>query len=438
MSGNDKSDPVPLAKEGQWQAFLDEDTTGLIYYFNVDTGVSMWEPPTTTFPKVRMTRREKKQMMNIRQDYRGEQKEKKEEKAKESKEKRDSFFGSLFGGDKEEEEEKVKKESKKVDAVSVADIAVSIADIEDPSTNVVAASDTKPKEERKAEKGAPSLSVPFFSAFAKPDSTKTDSTTSPSPTPEQIQVTTKPLKTIKIEVGSNVLPHPEKISWGGEDAIFTQGRTFGVFDGVSGAEKEDGLPLYSVTLAKEMKQSSGQKALELENLRKNLLSAAELADETATGASTAVVASLGEDGILKALNMGDSCLVVVRNGEVVAQTQDIVHYFDCPYQLAAESPDRPIDGTTLKTKVEPGDTIVMGSDGVFDNLTTDAICDIVKEGPSAKAIAATISLESRRIGDDPTAKTPYAKEAKRNRYEDYKDGLGGKVDDISCVVVRCS
>jgi len=54
--------------------------------------------------------------------------------------------------------------------------------------------DTKPKEERKAEKGAPSLSVPFFSAFAKPDSTKTGSITSPSPTPEQIQVITKLLK----------------------------------------------------------------------------------------------------------------------------------------------------------------------------------------------------------------------------------------------------
>lgn len=411
------ADPQPLATEGQWQAFLDEDTTGLIYYFNVDTGVSMWEPPTKTFPKVSMSRTEKKRMMDIRQGYSGKQKKKQEEKAGESKTKRDSFFSSLFGGDNDD----AKDESKKVDAVVVADIEVA---------------STEPKEKKKAEKGGPSLSIPFFaSAAPKATSTKTEAA---SATPEKkISVS----KTIKIEIGTKVLPHPEKISWGGEDAIFTQGRTFGVFDGVSGAEKEDGLPLYSVTLANEMKKSSGKKSLELENLRKNLLKAAELADEKATGASTAVVASLGEDGILKALNMGDSCLLLVRDGKVVAQSEDIVHYFDCPYQLAAESPDRPIDGTTLKTEVIPGDTIVMGSDGVFDNLTKDAICDIVKEGSSAKAIANTISFESRRIGDDPTAITPYAKEAKNIRdggYEDYKDGLGGKVDDISCVVVRCT
>jgi len=428
----DESDPEPLAKEGQWRAFLDEETTGLIYYFNVDTGVSMWEPPTKTFPKVRMSRGEKKAMMSIREKYVDETKKKKEEKAQESKVKRESFFGSLFGGDDDEND--VKDESKQVDAGIVTDIEV-----------VVAASDPKPKEEKK---GTPSLSVPFFGAFTKPaedTSTKTDSATktsvSPSPTPEKIQVTTKPRKAIKIEIGTKVIPHPEKIAWGGEDAVFAQGRTFGVFDGVSGAEKEDGLPLYSVTLANEMKKSSGKKSLQLENLRKNLLSAAELADETATGASTAIVASLGEDGILKALNMGDSCLLVVRDGEVFAQSKDIVHYFDCPYQLAAESPDRPIDGTTLKTELKPGDTIVMGSDGVFDNLTKDAICDIVKTGSSAKAIASTISLESRRIGDDPNAITPYAQEAKKIRYEgyeEYSDGLGGKVDDVSCVVVKCS
>ena len=57
---------------------------------------------------------------------------------------------------------------------------------------------------------------------------------------------------VKYEFGSNVLPHPEKRSWGGEDALFVSSSVFGVFDGVSGAEKLDGLPLYSRMLASEM------------------------------------------------------------------------------------------------------------------------------------------------------------------------------------------
>ena len=166
------------------------------------------------------------------------------------------------------------------------------------------------------------------------------------------------------------------------------------------------------------------------------MSAAECADETATGASTAIVAILGEGGILSALNLGDSFLMVVRDG--VARSEDIVHYFDCLFQLALESSDQPINGTIMNVEVISGDTIVLGSDGVFDNLTEDAVCDIIKEGSTSNIIASVISLESRRIGDDLTAETHYAKEAKKNRYEQYSSGLGGKVDDVSCVVVKCS
>jgi len=465
MASKDQSDPVPLAKEGKWQAFLDEDTTGLIYYFNVDTGVSMWEPPTSTFPKIRMTRREKKRMISIRQDFADVRKKEKATKDTEAKAKRESLFSWFRGDDDDDDDDDDESntvdtkvsvvESPKVEASPTSKIEVtSTPKIEvtpTPSTTVATAS--MPEEKKaEAEEASPSFVVPdLFAALRKPQeattkpsiSTTTTTTTpktsdSPPPKVDQIQVTTKPSKTIKIEIGTKVLPHPEKISWGGEDAIFSQGRTFGVFDGVSGAEKEEGLPLYSVTLAKEMKSSAGSKGLKAEEMEAKMLRAAELADETATGASTALVASLGEDGFLRALNLGDSYLLVVRDGGVVARSDEIVHFFDCPFQLSVDSPDRPVDGTIMNVEVIPGDTIVMGSDGVFDNLTEKAICDIVEEGPSASVIASVISLESRRIGDDPTAETPYAKEAKKNQYEEYSSGLGGKVDDVSCVVVRCS
>eukprot|EP00571_Detonula_confervacea_P014148 CAMPEP_0172308286 /NCGR_PEP_ID=MMETSP1058-20130122/8931_1 /TAXON_ID=83371 /ORGANISM="Detonula confervacea, Strain CCMP 353" /LENGTH=1927 /DNA_ID=CAMNT_0013020669 /DNA_START=215 /DNA_END=5998 /DNA_ORIENTATION=+ len=51
MSSNTASQPEhqPLAKEGDWVAYLDTNY-GRVYYFNHDTGETSWEPPTNTFP----------------------------------------------------------------------------------------------------------------------------------------------------------------------------------------------------------------------------------------------------------------------------------------------------------------------------------------------------------------------------------------------------
>jgi protein phosphatase PTC7 len=258
---------------------------------------------------------------------------------------------------------------------------------------------------------------------------------------EEVEGETEPVieKPIKVEIASKVLPHPEKVSWGGEDALFVQGRTFGVFDGVSGAEKLDGVPLYSATLAKQLKADTGKDGLSAQEMKKKLLDAAEFADASATGASTAVVASIGEDGLLQAVNLGDSALLVIRDGSIISRTRDIVHYFDCPYQLSEDSPDRPKDSTVLQTKISPGDIIIAGSDGVFDNLDDASICEIVGQNPNKPSlISKAVCEQSRKVSLDPDALTPYSKQAQKNRYPNYRNGLGGKVDDISCVVVRCT
>ncbi|GMH80303.1 hypothetical protein TL16_g08492 [Triparma laevis f. inornata] len=85
------------------------------------------------------------------------------------------------------------------------------------------------------------------------------------------------------------LPHPEKLSWGGEDALYLPSTsslplTFGVFDGVSGAEKANDLILYSRMLSNEFgKRMVGKGSLHLKNLSERLTEAAEVADEKATG-----------------------------------------------------------------------------------------------------------------------------------------------------------
>lgn len=253
---------------------------------------------------------------------------------------------------------------------------------------------------------------------------------------------TDEFKTVVLEAALQVKPHPEKVSWGGEDAGFSVGRTFGVFDGVSGAEKEKGKKLYSKFLSDSMKKKIGKEGLSVKEITDYMTEAKEMADETATGASTAVVASIGEDNVLRALNLGDSVCLVLRDGAVAARTREIIHFFDCPYQLGDESPDRPRDGTKLQAEIYPGDIIVAGSDGVFDNLSDADVCDIVGSfGPKTKSsqIAKKIVDRSRTVSLDTNAVTPYSTVARgRSGYDQYKSGRGGKVDDISCIVVKAS
>lgn len=260
-------------------------------------------------------------------------------------------------------------------------------------------------------------------------------------------------KILQIESASANIPHPDKESWGGEDAVFVGTRNFGVFDGVSGAEKLDGYPLYSVLLAEQMQLKSTQmydddnRALNLDELSFALDSAKQYADTYGTGASTALVASIGEDGYLRAVNVGDCKMIVVRNNKIVAKTEECVHYFDCPYQLCDGCPDKPKDGTKLKIKLESGDIVILATDGIFDNLKDKSIISCVKNfnnagGFDVDELAKSIANASREISMDPEAETPYAlalqKESEGTPEANYFTGVGGKMDDLACVVALCS
>jgi protein phosphatase PTC7 len=217
-----------------------------------------------------------------------------------------------------------------------------------------------------------------------------------------------------------------------------KGRTFGVFDGVSGAEKQDGVPLYSRTLANEMKKMVGNEGVTVQDMTNYLTAAAAYADGAATGASTAVVASIGENGFLQALNVGDSYCVVVRDGKITAKTREISHYWECPYQLSEDSPDRPRDGTKLNVELVPGDIVIMGSDGVFDNVGDDLLLELIAKSPAKPTpLAKKICDLSRKQSLDKNSVTPYGNQAQRRGDPDYRSGFGGKLDDVSCVVVVC-
>jgi Splicing factor len=287
----------PLAKEGPWTAYLDEETTGLVYYFNSDTGESSWDPPTKTFPPVKMSKRLEEKMLTTRQNYEKRigfeeateirptgnleeqgvgifgklfsQKQTKVESVVMEEEqtyddddvKKDdtgsaeeiipantSFFGGLFGSNKKAQVEN--QDDEYYDQLMFED-AVPV--VEEDVNDDKGFEDTAPLVVGKAKKSF----VDDIMTFASFPTTQ-----------KEVKIVETVPKVLKFQIASKILPHPAKISWGGEDALFVSGRSFGIFDGVSGAEKLDGVPLYSNTLAKRLKSEIGSdESLSIEDIK---------------------------------------------------------------------------------------------------------------------------------------------------------------------------
>eukprot|EP00796_Vickermania_ingenoplastis_P009262 gene9262-6513_t len=96
------------------------------------------------------------------------------------------------------------------------------------------------------------------------------------------------------------------------------------------------------------------------------------------GSSTACIATLKQlqDGshALNVANLGDSGLIVVRDGQQVFRAEELTHAFNTPYQLAVvprrfsrSLSDSASDAARHVVPVQEGDVVVLGTDGLFDN-----------------------------------------------------------------------
>jgi len=178
------------------------------------------------------------------------------------------------------------------------------------------------------------------------------------------------------------------------------------------------------------------------------------------GSSTACITVIDTDtGILQSVNLGDSGYVILRQGKVAYRSAETTHYFNAPYQLAVIPPELegrghinnvPEDGTVTTLQLEYGDLVVLGTDGLFDNLFSsdieteaEATCpadfDKLLEKPSnsqpalkayTNAFAGALVRRARTKAQDRKAETPFSTEAQKVGLK-YK---GGKMDDITVVV----
>lgn len=155
------------------------------------------------------------------------------------------------------------------------------------------------------------------------------------------------------------------------------------------------------------------------------------------GSSTACVASLDRlSGDLRIANLGDSgaLLVRARSGDCVLESKAQVHRFNCPYQLCCHGGgDAPGRADIYTTRAEPGDLLVLATDGFLDNVSAEmatrtAAALLDKEpGVIADSLLALAQAKAESMDD-----TPFALEARRHGYRHN----GGKPDDITVVVAR--
>ena len=137
--------------------------------------------------------------------------------------------------------------------------------------------------------------------------------------------------------------------------------------------------------------------------------------------------------------IGDSGYLILRRSadrstfDIIFRSEDQQKEFNFPYQLGTNgsSPDIAI---TLEHQLQVGDIVILGSDGLLDNLYDDMIrkaLHLFSELPLAFTADFLANL-AFKLSIDPEYKSPFGV-AGELAGQEHK---GGKSDDIAVIVAR--
>tara|TARA_Y100000996_G_scaffold311707_1_gene248058 strand:- start:53 stop:802 length:750 start_codon:yes stop_codon:yes gene_type:complete len=235
------------------------------------------------------------------------------------------------------------------------------------------------------------------------------------------------------------IPHPRKAHRGGEDSYVVSSptnSTIAVADGVGGWESKGVNPR---AFADEMLIKTYQYMKKGEINPKKAITEA-YAQLSEIGSATFCMGKLDSDGIFRVANIGDSGFMVIRKGQILIESAEHQHRFNYPYQLGIgedgqpHGQDRPEDAQEYSMELEKGDIIVMGSDGLFDNLWPKQILSYFDDHSlnpkvNSQELAGLAYEESQKKDNF----VPFFQRAKDAR-QPFATYRGGKEDDITVIV----
>ncbi len=135
------------------------------------------------------------------------------------------------------------------------------------------------------------------------------------------------------------------------------------------------------------------------------------------GSATTLVAADVVGGRLRTYNVGDSMLIVVgQRGKLKLRTlphspvgyaieagvldeEEAMHHEDRHYvSNMVGSPEMRIE-LTVSLELDPLDTVVLGSDGLWDNLHLEEVTEAVRTGPLEETVAQLMTACIKRMGE---------------------------------------
>ncbi len=311
---------------------------------------------------------------------------------------------------------------------------------------------------------------------------------------------------LRLKLAAANIPHPDKASYGGEDAYFVSdagGGAAGVADGVGGWQESGINPAeYSATFMDFAKRYLEGEELPDPPTRSPAALAADAVVGTASGewmdsppsedpvsvlSTSSSIDSPGErtalgalaaahartrkpgsatacvlrvdplTGELDAANLGDSGFLIIRNGKLIFQSPHLQHFFDCPFQFGAApeftpATDTAEDAAVYRLALQPGDVIVLATDGALDNVWPEDIVALApRSAGEVQAAADALASLAACHGADPEYDSPYAMEAREEGIDipiwekigkvSFSNGQvqlgqlsGGKQDDVTVVM----
>ena len=242
--------------------------------------------------------------------------------------------------------------------------------------------------------------------------------------------------------GAHMIPAPEKAETGGEDAYYANNYILAVADGVGGWKRRGIDPAeYARTMCRLVgvlleedgngKYHNNPKAIIEEAANRN----------TNKGSATFVIAYLDrENPILRTSYIGDSIYVIYRKQEgkwrILHEAEEHQRAFNYPYQISYEKKNKE-NYLEFSHQVEENDIVVVGSDGLFDNLTSEQVINVLlpfidKKGnlKDPKEASNTLANAAYKLSLDQTYNSPFAQRAEKTKLK----YIGGKSDDITVIV----